>query len=372
MKAFLTLGFVAILIQACTTSPVRRHEIATEHHLRVCAKILDGADWTREERLLEVTQRLHDARCHRKSLRLGNLLRERLRDKEYSVSSEVLSLLGPEQMTQTYVLESHERAYLAILMAQDHWALGEREAAKVELRRAGREVDALLYNYGRDDVTHVLLAGLWEKWGEPETAAPYWRRLGLETFAESGERSPIRLYSVGRFEGYDWSFGGPADAGGIYHVRSKSALPERCVSATGALVPIDDWVRKMQLRHAHAYHPLLNVKSYVRFPVGVGFGLLLGGTGVAVAVGGCAAVADQGGSGEGCRMAVELGAHIAAQAPGVFNYAAQPDLRHWEHTPVAFLVTRQPDLRAEACAANVNAVPFLTSPESDRTLIASP
>lgn len=360
MKALTTLICVSLLSQACTTSPIRRQDVTRLSDDRRCGKILDAADWDREERLLATTQELLQTRCHHESLKLGGLLRERLRDKDYSITAEALSVLGPEQMTQTYVLESHERAFLTLILAINHLELGARDAARVELRRASQELDAILYNHGRDDVTNLLLAGLWEELGDPESAAPFWRRLGLEQFAgvrDLGE--PWRIYAVGRLEGYDWRLGEGA-GGGIYRITPKSEIPPKCVSATGALIPIDDWVRKMELRHAHDYHPLLNFKSYVRFPIGLSYGLLLGSTGLAVAIGGCGLAAEGGrGGGEACRAAIEVGGLIMAQAPGAFSYAAQPDLRHWNKSPVAFLVTRNPQPGGEVCASNLQQTPLL-------------
>lgn len=359
MKALIPVICVSLLLQACVTSPVKRRDITRISSDRRCGEILDSADWDREESLLGTTQDLLEARCHPESLELGRLLRDRLRDKDYSVTAEALSVLGPEQMSQTYVLESHERTYLTLVLAINHIEMGKHEAAKVELRRATQELDAVLYNHGRDDASHILMAGLWEEVGEPDLAAPYWRRLGLEQFASARDlANPWRIYAVGNLEGYDWRMGEGA-GGGIYRITPKTEIPKKCVSATGALIPIDDWVRKMELRHAHDYHPLLNFKSYVRFPIGLSYGVLLGGTGLAVAVGGCAAVSQGGGSGNGCRAAFELGGALMAEAPNAFNYAAQPDLRHWSKSPVAFLITRSPAPEAESCATSLRQSPIL-------------
>lgn len=359
MRVPILLISVAILLQACTTSPLKRGDVIRTSSDRICEQILNDADWDREETLLGTTQNLLEARCHPESLKLGGLLRDRLRDKDYSVTAEALSIVGPEQMTQTYILESHERTYLTLVLAINYLEMGQKSAARVELRRASQELDAEIYNHGRDDVSHLLLAGLWEEVGEPEMAAPYWRRLGLEQFTIAPDLSlPWRIYAVGSLDGYDWRMGEGA-GGGIYRITPKNDIPQKCVSPTGALIPINDWVRKMELRHAGDYHPLLNFKSYVRFPLGLTYGVLLGSTGVAVAIGGCAAVADSGGSGEGCRAAIEVGAAIASHAPNAFNYAAQPDLRHWSKSPVAFLITRNPEPSTESCATSLRQTPIL-------------
>lgn len=355
MNLSLILLFVTLLSQACTTSPIKRGEVQRLSSSKVCGQILDNADWDREETLLGTTQDLYQSFCYHESLKLGEMLRSRLRDKEYSVTSEVLSVLGPEQMTQTYVMESHERVYLTILLAMNSMQLKNVEAAKVELRRASQDLDAVLYNHGRDDVSHLLLAGLWEDLGESEMAAPYWKRIGLENLAApAGLANPWHIYAVGEMQGYDWGLGG---RGSIYNITSKVKLPEKCVSGTGALIPISDWVGKMQIRHTDDYHPLLNLKSYIRFPIGVGYGLLLGTSGVGVAVLGCAADANGNGNGisngELCGNSIKAGAMLAGQAPNAFNYAAQPDLRHWPKSPVAFLVTRSPDPSLETCASSL-------------------
>lgn len=347
--------FVLLLLEGCQTSPLKRNEIQLLTNSKLCSPLLDQADWGDEVGLLKLTQDLFRASCFKESLQLGRLLRERLLDKDYSVTAEALSVLGPEQMTQTYVLESHERVYLTLLLVMNHLGLEQKDAAQVELRRASNELDAIIYTHGRDEVSALLIATLWQELGEDNLTAPFWRRLGLEEFEARGLTKPWRIYAVGELGAYDWSFGGSAE-NGFYKIKPKNDLPEKCVSKTGVLIPVRDWVQKMSIRHASTYHPLLNLKSFVRLPIGLGYGLALGGAGVTVAVDGCALTSQGrgGGNANACGEAIKTGAWIVSKAPSVFDYAVQPDLRHWPESPAAFLVTRAQSLEDESCATRLN------------------
>lgn len=47
-------------------------------------------------------------------------------------------------------------------------------------------------------------------------------------------------------------------------------------------------------------------------------------------------------------------------APKVFKWALEPDLRHWERIPAAFVVTTASDLGNERCAHPAPREPTLT------------
>lgn len=357
MRSLFVLILCIFLQSGCTTSPLSSSSVPRGENA-VCNDVLNAAPWDNEVKLLRTTQVLFTNRCFKETITLSHLLREGLRDKSYSVSGEVVSLLGPESMTQTYVLESHERVYLSILSALSFLGMKQKEDAEVELRRASQELDAVLYNHGRDDVSALLLAGVWDQLDHHDIAAPYWRRLGIDPSSLSAETKQI--YGLGSLQGYDWRLRLTSQSS--YEIHPQAPLPEKCVSATGVRIPITDWVRKIQARQDPTYHPLLSLKSYLRFPVGVSYGLLLGTSGLSVAILGCGLTAQYNSSGDLCETAIRIGGKIISETPNAFNYAVQPDLRHWPETPTAFLVTSARDLEKETCAQGLTGQPILAMP----------
>ena len=66
-------------------------------------------------------------------------------------------------------------------------------------------------------------------------------------------------------------------------------------------------------------------------------------------VGGCVLDAAAKGSGGLCQLSVIGGIALMSTAPDVLGGALQPDLRHWEHVPAAFVVTRAATPELEPC-----------------------
>ena len=67
---------------------------------------------------------------------------------------------------------------------------------------------------------------------------------------------------------------------------------------------------------------------------------------------------DAAGDGKGalCQLSVIGGIALMRTAPVVLEGALQPDLRHWEHVPAAFVVTRASKPELEPCLAKLGAV----------------
>ncbi|MCA9423015.1 MAG: hypothetical protein KC592_18490, partial [Nitrospira sp.] len=272
-----------------------------------------------------------------------------------------------------YVLESYERAYLSVLLAASYLRTGHIEDAKVELRRLDHELFTPLYNFGEDPVNLVLSAVLWEVLGEPGDARTDWFRVAeptrsslltvaptLQAFArkqvarlDQRARPALRwrVYGMGRFPEVDWDFKLFGSSNGYFEIHPKPPFKELCVSETGLRLSTESWFAKIAHRHDHAYHPLLNIQSWIRLPIGVVYGLVPFSLGAGVAVGGCAGAASLGGRGSGdlCALSILGGAQLMQIAPTVFQNTVRPDLRHWELVPAAIVVTQESNLESEPC-----------------------
>ena len=66
-------------------------------------------------------------------------------------------------------------------------------------------------------------------------------------------------------------------------------------------------------------------------------------------VGGCMLDAAGKGNGALCQLSVIGGVALMRTAPAVLEGALRPDLRHWEHVPAAFVVTRASTPELEPC-----------------------
>ena len=62
------------------------------------------------------------------------------------------------------------------------------------------------------------------------------------------------------------------------------------------------------------------------------------------------------GKGTLCQLSVVGGTALMSTAPTVLEGALQPDLRHWEHVPAAFVVTRASSPELEPCLTKLGAV----------------
>jgi predicted anti-sigma-YlaC factor YlaD len=125
------------------------------------------------------------------------------------------------------------------------------------------------------------------------------------------------------------------------------------MSGTGVLVSTESWFNKIAIRHSHAYHPLLNVQTWIRLPVGIVYSLVPVAAGAGVMVGGCALDAAGDGKGALCQLSVVGGIAIMSTAPRVLEGALRPDLRHWEEVPAAVVLTRVSEPKLEPCLGKV-------------------
>ncbi len=317
--------------------------------------------------------RLADAfaeRCYDSVIAYGEKARTEFRHKTFSFIKETGNVFVPEGSFIDYVLESYERGYLSLLLAASYANVRQQEAAKVELRQLDHELFAPLYNYGEDPVNLLLSALLWERLGEVNEARVDWLRLRDLDVLSKGQSEEIRVfaarqveridqgrdsgdpwqvYGIGRFPDLTWDLRFFGSTDGYFSVKTREEFPPTCRSDQGLRLSTSSWFEKIAIRHSHAYHPLLNAQAWIRLPVGLTYALVPVATGAGIMVGGCMVDAASNGKGGLCQLSVMGGVAVMQTAPVVLEGALQPDLRHWEEVPAAFVITRASDPMSEEC-----------------------
>ncbi len=368
----LALPCVLMLLAGCLHGDPRQSQPVG------CVDIVRGLDLSDRIGTLNLLSQAFSRQCYPTVVDYGARAQSEFRHKTFHILKETASVFIPDGTLTDYVLESYERGYLSVLMAASYFNMQQLDEAKVELRRLDHELFTSLYNYGEDPVNVLLSAVLWEQVGEPAEARVDWLRLRdlrsllkerderLRSFADLqikriDEGRPVEgkwhLYPVGTFPGVDWDLQFTGSDNGYFRVTATGNFPAACVSQTGALLSTHSWFEKIATRHSNAYHPLLNVQSWIRLPVGVTYSLIPVAAGAGIAVGGC--MLDAAGEGKGalCEIAIRGGIALMSTAPHVLRGALEPDLRHWEQIPSAFVVTTAPDSAHEPCTPRKASAP---------------
>ena len=362
---------VVIIFTGCRTGSEIQTGVPSQ-----CGLFGEQLDWSHRIKVLNQLSLAFTLGCDQAIIQYAGRAQEEFRHKTFSVSQETASVFLSDGALTEYVLESYERAYLSVLLAASYRRTGHPEEAKVELRRLDHELFAPLYNFGEDPVNVLLSAVLWEVLGEPGDARTDWYRVAeplssgllvvnpvLQAFAreqvarlDQGIKNPLawQVFGLGRFPEVDWELKFFGSKDGYFSIKPKSSFQPVCVSETGIRISTESWFVKITHRHDQAYHPLLNIQSWIRLPIGVIYGLVPFSLGAGVAVGGCAGAASLGGRGSGdlCALSILGGAQLMGVAPTVFQNTVRPDLRHWDLVPAAFVITKAPDLETESCSTN--------------------
>jgi len=348
----------AVLVGAVTTGCT--HRMGEEARRQACVDFAQAMDLSDRIKTLNLLSDAYRQNCHATVTVYGEEARAEFRHKTFHILKEAVSVFIPDGTLTDYVLESYERGFLSILLASSYMHMKQYDDARVELRRMDHELFAPLYNFGEDPVNILLSAVLWERLGEPGEARVDWHRLrdpasGLKgiddrvrAFADKqvrrideGKDPPLswRLTWLGQFPEVEWDLQLTGSSNGYFSVRPAQAFPQTCVSETGVRLSTQSWFDKIAVRHSHAYHPLLNVQSWIRLPVGVTYSIVPVAAGAGIAVGGCTLDAAGKGKGALCEISIRSGLLLMSTAPKVLRGALEPDLRHWSHLPSAFAVT---------------------------------
>ena len=360
---------LALLLAGC------QHRAPSPRATSDCSTLAQRVNLSRQIETLNLLADAFSQKCHDVVITYGAQAQAAYRHKTYSITRETTSIFLPDGALTAYVLESYERGYLTVLLADSYLRANKPDDAKVELRRLDQELFAPIYNYGEDPANLVLSAVLWEQLDDPGEARVDWLRLqdqvgalkGLDpdirSFAErqvaridqgTAAQPAWQIYGTGTFPGVDWDLTFTGSSNGYFRVRPNAAFPPTCASDTGLRIPTQRWFEKIAVRHSHGYHPLLNVQSWIRLPIGIVYSLVPAVAGAAVVVGGCAADASGKGNGKLCELSIRGGIALMRQAPKVLKGALEPDFRHWEHLPSAFVVTRAARLQDEPCARDLS------------------
>jgi len=358
-----SVGAVCVVVSliGCQSGELRRETG------RACAEIEKSINLSERIETLNLLSEAFTRHCDEIVATYGAQARTQFRHKSFSVTREAANVFVPDGTFIDYVLESYERGYLSTILAASYLRIQKVEEAKVELRDLDHELFAPIYNYGEDPVNLLLSAVLWEQLGEVGEARVDWLRLrdlprltkkedeALRHFAgarvdqiDRGD-DPVaswRVYRIGTFPELDWDLQFINSTSGYFAITPKQPFVTSCESDTGLRLSTESWFNKLAIRHSHAYHPLLNVQTWIRLPIGVVYSLIPLAAGASVMVGGC--MLDAAGKGKGalCQLSVIGGIALMRTAPVVLEGALRPDVRHWEDVPAAIVVTRaaKPDL----------------------------
>lgn len=331
-----------------------------------CGRIDAGLDFNRRIETLNRISHAYERGCFDRVIRYGRRAQEEYRQKTFSILKETSNLFLPDGTWTDYVLESYERAYLSFLIAASYDRRSQADETKVELRKLDHELMAPLYNFGEDPVNISLQAVLWEKVGDVGESRVDWTRLQeqkgigepVRTFAAKrteaiDRRDPVwpawKVYALDPFPDLEWRVAWLDSKNGYFLIRPKTPFPEHCASGTGIGLSTASWFKKIARRHDHDYHPLLNMQSWIRLPVGVLYGITTFGLGTGVAVGGCALDAGLRGRGDLCNGAIYAGFAVISKSPEVVRQTLKPDLRHWEGVPSGILITAAEEIQQEPC-----------------------
>lgn len=330
LQKVFTLSIIVYLFVGCSSTPTEKTQFQS-----YCDNSIYDIDLNDTITTLNHISQFYDKKCFSSTIHLGQSLLKSKRDKFYHVTSEIEEFIAPEGSQTVYVLESHERIFLSLLIANSYYHLEQFDKAKNELRRAYDESRAIIYNHGDDLSLVIYQAILWEQLKERDYAEPLWRRAQelagktsllspfiearLNQFETSSALYDWSIYGVGRFPEVDWKMSLKESRGSYHKISAKTSFPGLCSDEETLIIPTTAWLEKLQLRNASGYHPLLNLKSWIRLPFGVGIGLATATAGVGVGVGGCylslaAAAAAQGthqAGAELCVASAQLGIDIA-------------------------------------------------------------
>jgi hypothetical protein len=362
--------FAFLFLAACTTtSPSFRLENYTSSE---CRPLYEGAEKKTADHQLDLVSELFNKGCFSEVISLGNYLRNYRRDKFYQITNETAELLTPEGTFTEYVMESHERGVLTILMAISFLHMNREEAALVELRQTANEQKVELYNFGRDPMITLMLATLWDRWS-PSLSRPFWQSLGetklldpmISKFARErvqeidlfpSEKRNWKIQGYGTLPDVKWESQFFSTKSGPYKIIPMAPFFPNCADKNTLILNTRPWLEKLNLKYQSDYHPFLYAKSLARLPFGLTYGILGVSTGAAVGVGGCM-IAGRLESRDFCNYSLKSAVSIMGSSVDLVGYTLKPDLRRWRKLPSVIVFDRNgAKVEPSGCLQDVGAL----------------
>lgn len=363
-RSFHAVAFSLLLLcGACKTTERRPHAPLAD-----CSAQVQKLNWSEPIETLNRISDLYRQRCYNDTISFANEAKARFGHKTFSFSKEALEFFSAEGTFTDYVLESYERGYLSFLIAASYVQLGRSKDAPVELNKFYNEERALTYNHGQDPVNALIQAAMWDNVQmEGFSSRPFWQWLAndqsidqtVRAFAKKwlkqiDKKQPTvtwQLWEIGSFPHLQWSTRfSSSQRNSYFDIKPSTRFPKTCSNTDGVLVlPTTSWLNKIASRHEHSYHPLVHIKSWVRLPFGLIYGLSTIAAGTGIMAGGCALDIGIKASGDICRVSIESGAAVMGESVNAVNYTIKPDLRHWEHLPEAIMIAPVDQVPAKDC-----------------------
>jgi len=349
------LGGLLVWI-SCQTAPVKEFDLYTP---QTCGDIRGSVNRDDSIKFLNTISVFFKNNCFKDVIRDVEIAKANLKDKTFSLIGETVELFIPEGSVTKYVLESYERGYLSFLSAVSYAKLGGNAEVFPELNKIYNEETALTYNHGRDPVNSILQAAMWDNFQmKGFSSRPFWQWLArdksLDQVTKDFALEQIRkidanpqkyasetkwqIYASELFPPVDWHMNIVDSKHGYFEISPLRKFPKACASGGGLLFPTTSWFDKLSRRHAYSYHPLVNVKSWIRAPFGLTYGISVFATGAAITVGGCSAVFSAREGATLCGYSIMYGVAVMQHGSEFAKNTLKPDLRHWELVPAAFYI----------------------------------
>jgi len=359
-------SYLYLLVVFCVSCVDRKQPVDISlEGAAFCSALRKNIDWNDAIASLNNISFFFQKGCYEDVIEQVTVARDKLSHKTFSVAREALEFLIPEGKVTGYVLESYERGYLSFLSAAAYAKLEKPKQVLPELNKLYNEETALTYNHGRDPVNALVQAAMWDNFKDfGFSSRPFWlwldrqrdvdpmvRKFAKAQIEKIDGRSNVeppsrwRVYELGQFPELEWEMKFIDNEHGYFRITPKQSFPEACVDNQVLLLPTQSWFAKIGKRHAHSYHPLVNVKSWIRLPVGLVLGLSTYTSGAAIGIGGCVADAQVRAKGNLCELSIQGAKAVMDLSPGVVKYVLEPDLRHWRELPAAVVLVPADDTR---------------------------
>lgn len=367
----LTLFAVLLLLSACAGKS-RLSFPPLVASSSACKALVENLRTGSEVAVLSGLESLFQTDCHSEVLILGEWVRPLFRDKRYSITAEASEFILSDGSQTTYVLEGYERVYLSLLMAFSAHRLGDHDKVGQLLRRANEDQKARIDNPTSDPNLWILQAVLWENLGEPGLARPFWKKIVLSKnsdksmkafaqkqirFLDRGEKSSWQIWRTrASLPKPRWSNTRLTLQGQVYDLAPDSGFISSCWSREGeaAVVSTESWFEELRGRHSTDRRPLTLAKGLTRGAVGISFAATVGTVGVGLAVVACGA---EGSDPHLCKASLEAAFALASFGFAMTESYLEPDLRHWEGLPGAFVLRRQGPGSTEPCSRLLASMP---------------